>query len=103
MPKGMTKRIGPVCGISVVPNGAMSPQNDHAVDKASEQEGPAEIIGQEDDKGNRKQTRTAPSKKSQPILPGFKNVLANEKLFKELPIDRNNEFAVGFISISRWL
>jgi hypothetical protein len=70
-PKGMTKRIGAVGGISVIPNSAMSPQNDHAVDKAIENERPAEIVGKEDDKGNRKKTRTAPPKKSQPILAGF--------------------------------
>jgi hypothetical protein len=90
-PKGVTKRIGTVCGISVVPNGAMGPQNDHAVNKAIEKERPTEIIGKEDNKGNRKQTRTAPSKKSQPIFTGFKNILSNEKLSNELPIGRNNE------------
>ena len=67
-PKGMTKRIGTVCGISMIPNSAMSPQNDHAVDKAIEKERPAEILSEEDDKGNGKKTRTAPPKKSQPIL-----------------------------------
>jgi len=99
----MTKRIGPVCGISVVPNGAMGPQNDHAVHKASEQEGPAEILAQEDEKGNGKQTRTAPSKKSQPIFASFENILANKKLFEQLPIGRDKELSVGFIAISRWL
>jgi hypothetical protein len=70
-PKGMTKRIGTVCGISVIPNSAMSPQNDHTVNKAIEKERPTEIVGSEDDKGNHKKTRTGPSKKSQPILAGF--------------------------------
>jgi hypothetical protein len=102
-PKGMTKRIGTVRGIPVVPNGAMCPQNDHAVYKASEQEWPAEILGQEDEKGNRKQTRTGPPKQRQPILAGCENILASKKLSEQLPIGRDKELSVGCIAISWWL
>ena len=86
----------------MVPNGAMGSQNDHAVHKASEQEGPTEIVGEEDDEGNGKKARTSPPKKSQPIFASFENILANKKLFEQLPIGRDKELAVGFIAISRW-
>src|SRR5579871_1169201 len=79
-PEAVADGKGVVGGVAVQINGAMGPQDDHAVNEPKDEERPGEIAEKgEEEKGGEAQN-DRPAEKGKPVLAGFEDVQPCKKL-----------------------
>ena len=68
----------------VIPDGSMTPHQNHTINESKSQEGKGKILKNKNQYDRSKRQYPKPTGKSKPVLSGFENVYARKILPKEL-------------------
>lgn len=92
-PEPVTKRIGAVRAIPVIPDSAMGTHNYHAIYKSNGHQVEMEISKKEDKQAGKEDHKLKPTEEGQPILFSPEDIQSEPKFPHDLPGSRNDQAA----------
>src|SRR5689334_19009131 len=85
-PEFIAERVGAVCAIAMMPDGAVRAHEHHAVEEGGHQQAPGKIVKDEDEEKGRQADYLQPAHKGKPVLARSENIESIKKLPQNLPV-----------------